>query len=117
MKYIFSVILVFFFINTANAMYQTGFSPDALGILHSEYKGNNSLSVSYSNYSNEKKFDESLIDQLISSFPAVKKQYDFDESLVDQLIASFPDTLDSYLSVTPFKEISLYELLINSYKS
>ena len=51
MKYIFSVILVFFFINTANAMYQTGFSPDALGILHSEYKGNNSLSVSYSNYS------------------------------------------------------------------
>ena len=117
MKYIFSVILVLFFANSANAMYQNSFSPDALGISQSVYKDNNSLLYSYSIYSNEKKLDESLIDQLISSFPAATNEYNFDESLIDQLIASFPDILDSYLSVTPSKEISLYELLVDSYKS
>ncbi len=117
MKYIISVLLVVFFTSSANSMYTTGYSPKALGISYNEYNNSVYMQASYSNFNKDVLIDESLIDQLIASFPTNKKKYNFDESLIDQLIASFPDTLDSYTSKTPFKEVSLYELLLDTYRS
>ena len=115
MRFIICFLSVFFIFSSANAMYQGGFLADTLGV--SSHEQNKYLSsVSYSKYINESTFDESLIDQLITSFSLDNSQDVLDESLIDQIITSFPDTLDSYSSKTPFN-ISLYQMLIDTFRS
>tara|TARA_Y100001970_G_scaffold284077_1_gene400704 strand:+ start:120 stop:416 length:297 start_codon:yes stop_codon:yes gene_type:complete len=98
-------------------MYTTAYSPKALGISHSEFNNSMYMQAGYSKNKQTSEFDESLIDQLIASFSVNRKEYNFDESLIDQIIANFPDTLDSYMSKTPFNEITLFEILMGTYNS
>ena len=96
MKFITTFFAVIILFNTVNAMNLTGFSNESLGISNSENVKSNVKHISYS------KNNENVL---------------FDESIIDQLITSFPDTLESYRSNKPEKNMSYYELLIDAYSS
>ena len=116
MKFLTIVFALSILFSSAHAMNQAGYSDEALGITTNEkIKSQNNL-ISYPYNSNNVMIDESLIDQLISSFTNNNGML-FDESLIDQLIASFPDTIESYRLNNPSLDISYYEILINTYRS
>ena len=116
MKFLTIVFAISFLFSSAHAMNQVGYSDEALGLTKNEkIKSQNNL-ITYPYNSNNLMIDESLIDQLVSSFTN-NNDVLFDESLIDQLIASFPDTIESYRLNNPSLDISFYEILINSYRS